>query len=249
MLNVIERRRYPRFAIPGGRGKFNKSGLTDYTEGFSDAFPILNISKGGAAFEPTDEFKPGKEFIFQLLAPEEPYLNLFSEVKRQTGFDGSKYKTVGIEFMPFDNGHALNSAESFDKLGKLEAKYGNITQPQITFNSELGVAYVIAAGALNNTFCLDIFKKAARIAEEHECNKVMCDFSDMTFTESVFNIYNLPSLARAENIPKFLEIAILYSSDEENFQFFENVCRNNGYNVSIFKDSDSVIEWLAERWS
>ena len=63
--------------------------------------------------------------------------------------------------------------------------------------------------------------------------------------ESFINIYDYPALAKSENIPIYLKMAILYLTDYDNFRFLETVCRNSGYNIRIFKDNNSAIEWLS----
>jgi len=149
--------------------------------------------------------------------------------------------------MPFGNDQGFNSLEKLETLNRLDSQHGNIMQPHITFKPELGVVHVIAKGDLNNKVCLDIVKRAFKIAKEHQCKKVMCDFTDMTITESITGIYYYPSLAKSENIPTYLKFAILYSRDEKNFLFWETVCRNQGYYIRVFKDNNAAIEWLADR--
>ena len=232
--------------IPGGLGKFKRSGLPGAMKGFSNAFPLLNISTGGVAFESEEDFKPGEELIFQLLVPEEPPLNLFSQVRWQKGFDSIMPRTTGIEFIPSGEDQDLNPLEKLETLRKFDAQYGNIMQPQIMFKPELGVVHVVAKGDLNNKVCLEIVKRAAKIAEEHECNKAVCDFTDTTLTESTAGIYNYPRLARSENIPACFKVAIRYSRDEENYRFLETVCINLGYSVRVFKDNNDAVAWLID---
>ena len=232
--------------IPGGQGKYKRSELLGTMKGFSSEFPILNMSMGGVAFETEEKFKLSEELIFQLLVPEDPPLNHFSQIRRQTGFGKSTFRTTGIEFMPFGNDQSFNSLEKLETLNGLDARYGNIMQPHITFKSELGFVHVIAKGDLNNKIFLNIVKRASKIAEEHQCKKVLCDFTDMTITESTIGIYNYPLLAKSNDIPTYIKCAVLYLSDDENFRFLETVCRNEGYYISIFKDNTAATEWLAD---
>ena len=149
--------------------------------------------------------------------------------------------------MPFGNGQGVNTSEKLETLKRLNTQFGYILQPTITISPEWGIVYCIAGGNLNNAYLLEIVKRASRIAEKHEFRKIMFDFSDMKIIESLIGIYYFPSLAKSAGIPTYLKMAILYSNDPADFHFLETVCRNSGYyNIHIFNNDDSAIEWLLE---
>jgi hypothetical protein len=55
MVQGVKKRRARRFEIPGGKGKYKKTGLLVLIKGFSAAYPVVNVSKG-------DTKKPGCSF-------------------------------------------------------------------------------------------------------------------------------------------------------------------------------------------
>jgi hypothetical protein len=248
MLNYAEKRRNPRFMIPGALGKYNKRQVRGAIKDFSMEFPLLNISEGGAAFESIEKLESNQEVVFQLLAPEDPPLNLFSQVRRQDFSDHyNDINTTAIEFMPFGNGQGVNTSEKLETLKRLNTQFGYILQPKITISPEWGIVYCIASGNLNNTYMLEIVKRSSWIAEKHKFNKMLFDFSDMKISESFIGIYNYPALAKSVGIPTYLKMAILYSNENDKFGFLETVCRNSGYyNIHIFDNNDSAIEWLLD---
>ncbi len=233
--------------IPSGQGKYKRSQVRGGIKDFSMEFPVLNISEGGAAFESIEKLELKEDLLFQLIVPENLHLNLFSQVKRQNVPDYyNDINITAIEFMPFGNGNGVNTLEKLETLKRLNTQYGYILEPHITFSPEWGVVLCIASGNLNNTYLLEIFRRACLIAEKHEFNKIMFNFSEMKIIESSIGIYNYPTHAKSASIPIYLKMAILYSNDHDNFRFLETVCRNSGYNVHIFKDNDSAIEWLLD---
>ena len=248
MLNYVEKRRSNRFMIPGSLCKYKRSQVRGAIRDFSMEFPLLNISEEGAAFESIEKLELKEELLFQLLVPENPPLNLVSQVRRQDLQDYyNDVNITAIEFMPFGNGQGINSLEKLETLKRLNSQYGYILQPHITFSPEWGVVYCIASGNLNNTYLLEILKRASRIAEKHEFRKIMLDLRDMKIIESFIGIYNFPSLAKSMSIPIYLKMAILYLNNHDNFRFLETVCRNSGYyNIHIFNNDDSAIEWLLD---
>jgi len=248
MLNYAEKRRSRRFIIPGALGKYNKKQVRGAVKDFSMEFPLLNISDGGAAFESIEKLELKDELLFQLLVPENPPLNLFSQVRRQNSPDYyNDINITAIEFAPFGNGQGVNTLEKLETLKRLNTRFGYILQPNIKISPEWGIVYCIASGNLNNTYLLEIVKRASWIAEIHEFSKMMFDFNDMKIIESFIGIYNYPALAKSAGIPTYLKMAILYANDNDKFGFLETVCRNSGYyNIHIFNNNDSAIEWLLD---
>jgi hypothetical protein len=248
MLNYFEKRGSHRFMIPGSLGKYKRSQVLGAIKDFSMEFPVLNISEGGAAFESIEKLELKEELLFQLLVPENLPLNLFSQVRRRSALDYyNDINITGIEFMPFGNGQGVNTLEKLETLKRLNTQYGYILQPYITLSPEWGVVYCVASGNLNNTYLLEIIKRASRIAERHELSKIMFDFSNMKIAESFIGISDYPILAKSASIPTYLKKAILYSNDHDKFRFLEKVCRNSGYyHIHIFDDNDSAIEWLLD---
>ena len=234
--------------IPGALGKYKRSQVRGAIKDFSMEFPLLNISEGGAAFESIEKLELKEELLFQLLVPENLPLNLISHVKRQNSPDYyNDINITAIEFMPFGNGQGVNTLEKFETLKRLNTRYGYMLQPDIAISPEWGVVHCTASGNMNNTYLLEIVKRASRIAEKHEFRKIMFDFSDMKIIESLIGIYNFPALAKSVSIPTYLKMAIFHLNNHDDFRFLETVCRNSGYyNIHIFDNDDSAIEWLLE---
>jgi hypothetical protein len=76
--HYIERRKYRRFEIPGGKVKYRKTGLLSFRKNFSEACPVLNASKGGLGFVCEGRFGWSKKVMVQLPVPEETPLNLYA---------------------------------------------------------------------------------------------------------------------------------------------------------------------------
>jgi hypothetical protein len=124
MAYGIEKRKCRRFKIPGAEGRYQKVGLLGVVSGFSKAYPVINVSKGGLAFLCENGLRKKKKLIFQLLVPNKTPLNLRSIVRRQGQGIGDELKITGIEFMPFGERKGLNPPELLDILRDLDTKYG-----------------------------------------------------------------------------------------------------------------------------
>ena len=123
MVQGVKKRRARRFEIPGGKGRYKKTGLLVLLKGFSAAYPVVNVSKGGLAFVCDEKLDQGEKVMVQLLAPNENPLNLHARV-RWRGSTDSGDMFVGVEFMPFTGRRGQNSLEELDVLRRLDAQYG-----------------------------------------------------------------------------------------------------------------------------
>ena len=90
MAQNAEKRRCRRFEIPGGEVKYKKIGLLILMKGFSKAYPVLSVSKGGLAFLCEEKLRRDEKLAVQLLAPNEIPLNLRSRVRWQGQWAGNK---------------------------------------------------------------------------------------------------------------------------------------------------------------
>ncbi len=124
MVQGVEKRRCRRFEIPGGKGRYKKTGLLVFVKGFSKAYPVVNVSKGGLAFVCEEKLGQGKKVTVQLLAPNENPLHLRAQVQWQERSAGSAGMIVGVQFMPFSDRRGQNSHEALDVLRRLDAQYG-----------------------------------------------------------------------------------------------------------------------------
>jgi len=65
------------------------------------------------------------------------------------------------------------------------------------------------------------------------------------FEISIFDTYEIPKRYKELNIPRTMRMAVVVPHKmRSDLDFYETVCRNNGYLVSIFFDSESALSWL-----
>jgi hypothetical protein len=131
------RRRDKRFRVPGSRVRvpcrpFQICGaeldVQDMLFGFMPSFwtsrrEMVNLSKGGLAFEARWAVGAGRKVRLQLWVPgrDEP-LELCGETRWCKRQDDRSY-TVGVQFAPFGSGSDCNPPEALAALRELEAKY------------------------------------------------------------------------------------------------------------------------------
>ncbi|MFN8383412.1 MAG: hypothetical protein U0V02_15825 [Anaerolineales bacterium] len=80
-------------------------------------------------------------------------------------------------------------------------------------------------------------------------NNYQCCLIDHSQAEgiklSTLEIYDLPKRYKELNVPYGFRLAVVVPDVMRvDLNFYETVCRNNGYLVSIFFDKESAIKWL-----
>ncbi len=91
-------------------------------------------------------------------------------------------------------------------------------------------------------------KECLEIIKEKNYRRWLIDNRKITFQAfGTFDIHSLPKLYDELGFPRNLRLAEVtlkeYASD---FSFYETVCRNRGYMVSVFYDVESALQWLRQ---
>ncbi|MBD3179167.1 MAG: hypothetical protein GF417_05960 [Candidatus Latescibacteria bacterium] len=114
-------------------------------------------------------------------------------------------------------------------------------------NSELGAIELRFTGRINRVEIWDSTAEALSIASGPGRHLFLSDFSDATLELSALDIYNIPDQWEAAGAERKNRVAVVTPQDSVNFEdskFYENVTTNRGWNVRVFEDRESAIEWL-----
>lgn len=82
---------------------------------------------------------------------------------------------------------------------------------------------------------------------ERKIDKVMVDCSTARAEMPIMDVYKLPERYVAEDISRMIRIAMILPKDgykRELYEFYEDVCRNRGFQVQLFGDGEAAWEWL-----
>jgi hypothetical protein len=133
------RRRDPRFRIPGGLVRtpckpfqVNGAELDARTllfgvlpSFFVRRYDLVNVSKGGLAFESRWPVSRGATLRVQLWLPGEATpLELLGQTRWCTRLPYGLFR-VGVQFAPYGNGSGMNAPAALKALRELEAKYAD----------------------------------------------------------------------------------------------------------------------------
>jgi hypothetical protein len=112
---------------------------------------------------------------------------------------------------------------------------------------DLGIVCIVNDGLVTAEDFEQQVRQSWSLALEHGVRAVLVDNRRMRTTSSLADIFNLPKLYETIGVDALTRIAVIVSVDpkrKENYVFYENICRNRGWDVRLFEDRRLAIDWL-----
>lgn len=116
----------------------------------------------------------------------------------------------------------------------------------ITLHNDEHYAEIITSGTASKDNSFEMAKGIVPILMRNEINKVLVDHRKIEkVSGELSEVYNRPKEFVNIGVARSVKIAeIIRPEHMAFFKFFELVLRNRGYNVSLFHDKESALEWL-----
>ena len=93
---------------------------------------------------------------------------------------------------------------------------------------------------------LETVKKAISLLKEHNCNRCIFDHRATNVIARTMRSYERPKVYKDLGLDRSVRTAIVYRELNNDYEFYENVCQNRGWDIKIFTDYDAAIDWLSE---
>jgi len=90
-------------------------------------------------------------------------------------------------------------------------------------------------------------EEALRLGLLHGCNRYLVDNLALQPHLDALDIYDFPRLYDRFFVDGSTRIAVLFdpaSAVREGLEFYETVCRNQGYDVRLFHVREQAVDWL-----
>jgi hypothetical protein len=115
------------------------------------------------------------------------------------------------------------------------------------YDAERDLVLVVNSGRLSLKDYETEVEEALRIGLRHGCRHYLVDDTALLPNLDALDIYDFPKLYDRFFVDGSVRIAVLFdpqSPVREALEFYETVCRNQGYNVRLFHIVEQAIEWL-----
>ena len=105
---------------------------------------------------------------------------------------------------------------------------------------------VVTSGMVDGDGTIDMAKAIAQTMKSHQVTKAIIDHRNVVgVIGDTSATYNRPKIFRFIGLTLGIKIAeIIRPEHEGHFRFFESVCLNQGYRLSVFHDKDKALTWL-----
>lgn len=117
---------------------------------------------------------------------------------------------------------------------------------EITIHNEKKYMEIVTSGVADANGSKEMAKIIAETMRYNKLTKALIDHRNIiSVVGQVTEIYERPKLFRIIGMILGIKIAEIISPDHvEHFDFFETVCRNQGFKFTIFYDKTNALEWL-----
>ena len=105
---------------------------------------------------------------------------------------------------------------------------------------------VVTKGVADKDGSLSMAKTIKETMQQHKITKALIDHRNIeSVSGEIIEIYDRPKLFRIIGVVLNIKIAEIIKPDHrEHFRFFETVCINQGFRISIFQEKLPALEWL-----
>lgn len=117
---------------------------------------------------------------------------------------------------------------------------------EIRMHHEEKYMEVITTGVADKDSSLNMAKIIKETMQQHRITKALIDHRNIEkVSGEIIEIYDRPKLFTIIGVIFDVKIAEIIKPDHvKHFRFFETVCLNQGFKVSIFQEPSPALEWL-----
>ena len=116
----------------------------------------------------------------------------------------------------------------------------------IVIHDDPKYAEVITRGLADKDSSLNMAQTIISEMKAKKIKKILIDHRNLeNVAGSILDIYERPKLLKDSGVELGTKIALVIKPEHsEHFKFFETVCLNQGFLISIFFDKEEAISWL-----
>jgi len=120
----------------------------------------------------------------------------------------------------------------------------------IAYSREIDSVVVTYEGEATPEEIQTTIRDALAMAVERQCRRFLVDATELEHRGgTLLDTYELPQVfEHFPDIRRYKDAIILprRQAEAHDLEFFETISRNRGYNVRVFTDRQSAVDWLTE---
>ena len=117
-------------------------------------------------------------------------------------------------------------------------------------DTRTGFIHSVYSGIVSKDDFMAGMDEALRLAAGKGPQKFLTEWVNATATLSTMEIFVIPSEWKSRDVNKKSYLALVVSKEKRKWEdavFYENICRNRGWQVRVFSDRNEAIAWLEKK--
>ncbi|MDY6970359.1 MAG: hypothetical protein SVR08_17135 [Spirochaetota bacterium] len=109
------------------------------------------------------------------------------------------------------------------------------------------IVVILNSGELGYEDFVAEAKEGWRVMRQYQSFSCIVDDRNYSYPVKVTDLYSLPELYDSIGVDRKVKVALLFNPGNPvigDFEFFETVCQNRGYNFRVFYDESEAKSWL-----
>jgi hypothetical protein len=117
----------------------------------------------------------------------------------------------------------------------------------IKYDADFDCVVTKITGNIDKNLISKFFTEVGKVAADHNCSRILSDLREAKVNAPVSHMYEMAKTIEKLNIKKSFRRAVVISTDHKDYEFWETVCYNQGYQfVKIFQDYEQARDWVTE---
>ena len=115
---------------------------------------------------------------------------------------------------------------------------------ELSYDSDIDCVILRVKSEVTLELVRELAPLVASMFEETNCRRLLNDMSGATIDISVTKLFNSPQIMDEAGVMRNTKRALVVPQSFDESAFLENVTRNRGHNLMIFKDVEEAKRWL-----
>ena len=115
---------------------------------------------------------------------------------------------------------------------------------KLYYDSDIDCVILRVQGEVTMDFIREVAPQVGSMCAEKGCNRLLNDMSEATINVSFTDLFGSPKAMDESRVSRTIKRALVVPPAFEESRFLENVTRNRGHNLMVFKDIEEATKWL-----
>ncbi|MDP8217758.1 MAG: hypothetical protein P9M03_03420 [Candidatus Theseobacter exili] len=118
---------------------------------------------------------------------------------------------------------------------------------ELRYDSDIDCIFLCFQGRVTIELITEIAPEVARMSAKTGCHRLLNNMSAATVDISISDLYYSPEVMDKSGVLRTLKKALVVPPSFDESGFLEDVTRNRGHNLMVFKDIENAKKWLFDK--